>query len=177
MRYHGHLPFEGEIIWLTPGQGGRASGPPPTPREQDYAATAFVPPHTVETGLASFVVRVADQTAWRSWAVATWLVVDNSGEYAVAPGSVVVVTEGPRPVAFFRVAYVRPDPVPTALRDLDLESLIGCTEHDARRRVEVAGGVLRTYEGANSFLTADLVPRRVTARVENGHLVDVLGLG
>jgi len=66
VRYHDHLPFEGEIIWLTPEQGGRSSGPPPTPREQDYAATAFVPPHIVQSGLASFVVRVEDRTAWRS---------------------------------------------------------------------------------------------------------------
>jgi hypothetical protein len=48
VRYQGHLPFEGEVIWLTPEQGGRNSGPPPTPREQDCAATAFVPPRTVQ---------------------------------------------------------------------------------------------------------------------------------
>ena len=58
VHYQGHLPFEGEVVWLTPEQGGRSSGPPPTPAEQDYAATAFVPPRTVHTGLASFVMRV-----------------------------------------------------------------------------------------------------------------------
>jgi hypothetical protein len=151
------LPFEGEIVWLTPEQGGRASGPPPTPRGQDYAATAFVPPHAVQSGLASFVVQVEDRTAWRSRAFAGWLVVGNSGDRAVAPGTVIVVTEGPRPVAFFRVDYVRADPLPAALRNLDLNSLIGCTEDDARHRVETAGGVFRTYESENAALTLDLV--------------------
>jgi hypothetical protein len=174
VRYHGHLAFEGEIAWLTPDQGGRASGPP-TPRGQDYAATAFVPPHTVQSGLASFVVRVEDRTAWRSRAFAGWLLVDNSGDQAVAPGTVIVVTEGPRPVAFFRVDYVRADPLPAALRNLDLESLIGCTEDDARRRVETAGGVFRTYEGENPALTLDLVENRVMARVDAGKVVQVHG--
>jgi hypothetical protein len=177
VRYHGHLPFEGEIIWLTSAQGGRASGPPATPREQDYAATAIVPPHTVQSGLASFVVRVEDRAAWRSPAFAGWLLVDNSGDQAVAPGTVIVVTEGPLPVAFFRVDYVRADPLPPALRNLDLKSLIGCTDGDARRRVETAGGVLRTYEGENPALTLDLVENRVTARVDAGKIVQVRGLG
>jgi hypothetical protein len=93
------------------------------------------------------VVRAEDRTAWRSRAFAGWLLVDNSGDQAVVPGTVIVVAEGPRPVAFFRVDYVRADPLPAALRNLDLESLIGCTEDDARRRVEAAGGVFRSYEG------------------------------
>jgi len=173
VRYRGHLPFEGEIIWLTPEQGGRASGPPPTPRGQDYAATAFVPPHTERSGLASFVVRVEDRTAWRSRGFAGWLVVDDSGDQAVAAGTVIVVTEGPRPVAFFRVDYVRADP----LRNLDLTLLIGCTEHDARHRVEAAGGVLRTYEGENPALTLDLVENRVTARLDAGNVAEVRGFG
>ncbi len=177
MRYHDHLPFEGEIIWLTPEQGGRASGPPPTQREHDYAATAFVPPHSVQSGLASFVVRVEDRTAWRSRAFAGWLLVDNSGDQAVTPGTVIVVTEGPRPVAFFRVDHVRADPLPAALRNLDFKSLIGCTENDARRRVEAAGGVFRTYEGEDSALTTDLVEDRVTARVDAGTVVQVFGFG
>jgi hypothetical protein len=177
VRYRGHLPFEGEIIWLTPEQGGRASGPPPTPRGQDYAATAFVPPHTERSGLASFVVRVEDRTAWRSRGFAGWLVVDNSGDQAVAAGTVIVVTEGPRPVAFFRVDYVRADPLPAPLRNLDLTLLIGCTEDDARHRVEAAGGVLRTYEGENPALTLDLVENRVTARIDAGNLAEVHGFG
>jgi hypothetical protein len=73
-------------------------------------------------------------------AFASWLLVANSGDQAVGPGTVIVVTEGARPVALFRVDYVRADPLPSALRSLDLESLLGCTEEDARRRVETAGG-------------------------------------
>ena len=85
-------------------------------------------------GLASFVVRVEDRTAWRSRAFAGWPMVDNAGDQAVDPGTVIVVTEGPRPVAVFRVDHVHADPLPAVLRNLDLESLIGCTEDDARHR-------------------------------------------
>jgi hypothetical protein len=71
MRIEGRLPLTGEIVWLTPEQGGRASGPPATPEDHDYAATAFVPPSTATTGLASFVVRVHDRTTSRffEWSV------------------------------------------------------------------------------------------------------------
>ena len=68
------LPFLGRIVWLTADQGGRPSGPPATPVDRDYATTAFVPPHTVETGLASFVLRVKDPGDWTSAARAGWLV-------------------------------------------------------------------------------------------------------
>jgi len=170
-------PLRGEVIWLTPEQGGRSSGPPPTPAEQDYAATAFVAPHTVESGLASFVLRVEDRTAWRSRAFAAWLLVAKSGDQQVGPGTVIVVTEGPRLVAFFRVDHIRTDPLPSALRSLDLTTLIGCAEEDARHRIETAGGVLRTYEGENAALTTDLVENRVTARVDAGTVVAVHGFG
>lgn len=177
MRYQGHLPFAGEVVWLTPQQGGRSSGPPPTPAEQDYAAIAFVPPQTVQTGLASFVMRVEDRTAWRSRAFAGWLLVANSGEQEVGPGTVIVVTEGARSVAFFRADHVRVDPLPSALRGLDLDSLVGCTEDAARRRVDTAGGVLRTYEGENPALTVDLMENHVTVRVDAGTVVAVHGFG
>jgi hypothetical protein len=107
VRVAGDLSFVGEIVWLTSEQGGRSSGPPATPEDQDYAATAFVPPAAIEAGLASFVVRVSDRAAWRSRATAQWLIVVNEGVHRVHRGSVVVVTEGPRPVAFFHVAEVR----------------------------------------------------------------------
>ncbi|SOD72554.1 hypothetical protein SAMN05892883_1940 [Jatrophihabitans sp. GAS493] len=106
MRLHRPLRFRGEVVWLTPEQGGRKSGPPPTPADQDYAATAYVPPATVEEGLASFVLRVVDRSAWRSAAEGDWLVVPSEGEQWVQPGSVVVVTEGARPVAYFHVQNV-----------------------------------------------------------------------
>ena len=177
VRYRGHLPFEGEIIWLTPEQGGRASGPPPTPLEQDYAATAFVPPHTVQRGLASFFVRAEDRTAWRSRAAAGWLVVDNTGDQAVGPDTMIVITEGPRTVAYFHVEQVRPDPLPAALRALNRDSLVGRTEDDARRQVEAAGGVLRTYDADHPALTLDYVPVRITARAEAGRVIEVHGFG
>jgi hypothetical protein len=175
VRYHGHLPFEGEIVWLTPEQGGRVSGPPPTPLEQDYVATAFVPPHTAWSELASFVLRVDDRRAWRSRAFAGWLVVDNADDHAVAPSVLVVVTEGSRQVGFFRVDHVHTDPVPVALRALDLRSLVGCTEADARSRVEAAGGVFRTYDNEHPALTADYRSNRVTARIDDGTVAEVDG--
>ncbi|WP_194818633.1 hypothetical protein [Nocardia sp. XZ_19_385] len=104
MRFHGSLPFRGRIVWLTSDQGGRSSGPPPTPPDHDYAATAFVPPHSLAEGTASFALRVADRTAWCSPASAGWLIVENTGVYTVQVGSVVVITEGPRIVGYFHVS-------------------------------------------------------------------------
>ena len=43
----------GEVMWLTPEQGGQATGVPDLPH---LAAAGFVPPQTVETGLASFAL-------------------------------------------------------------------------------------------------------------------------
>ncbi len=106
MRFSGTLRFHGDVVWLTPEQGGRSSGPPPTPNDQDYAATAFVPPATVANGLASFVLRVVDRSAWRSEADGDWLIIENEGVYKIGEGSVVVITEGPRPVAYLTVRQV-----------------------------------------------------------------------
>lgn len=107
MRFPGDLPFVGNVVWLRPEEGGRSSGPPPTPPEHDYAATAFVPPHTADTGLASFILRVEDRAAWTSPATGGWLVVSNEDDQMVTPDTVVIVTEGHRPVAVFTVASVR----------------------------------------------------------------------
>jgi hypothetical protein len=100
------LPFLGRTVWLTADQGGRSSGPPVTPVDRDYAATAFVPPHTVETGLASFVLRAKDPGSWTSAAEAGWLVIQDDPRFHVHPGTVVVVTEGARNVAYFHVETV-----------------------------------------------------------------------
>ncbi len=108
MRIDGDLPLRGEVVWLTHDQGGRSTGPPLTPPDQDYAATAYVPPATASDGLASFVIRAADRRAWRSVATASWLVVDNEGIQRVEPGTVVIVTEGSHRVAYFHVAEVAP---------------------------------------------------------------------
>lgn len=71
----------------------------------DYVPNAYVPPHGIE-GLASILLRVQDRTAWCSPAAARWLVLDNVGAQEVRPGSVVVITEGPRRVAYFHVTEV-----------------------------------------------------------------------
>jgi hypothetical protein len=107
MRLDRVLPFHGHVVWLTPEQGGRSSGPPVTPGADDYAATAFVPPNTARSGLASFVLRVADRKAWVSAAEAAWLVDQGVPRFDVQPGSVVVVTEGPKVVAYFHVESVQ----------------------------------------------------------------------
>ncbi|CAN5620602.1 hypothetical protein BH10ACT10_BH10ACT10_10020 [soil metagenome] len=74
--------------------------------ERDYAANGFVPPLTVETGLASLVVRLASPGAWRSAADAGWLAGDYRYPHAVAAGDVIVVTEGPTIVGYFHVESV-----------------------------------------------------------------------
>ena len=53
------LRFHGIIVWLTEDQGGRPTGPPLPTAQRDYAANGYVPPLTVDTGLASLVVRPA----------------------------------------------------------------------------------------------------------------------
>jgi len=103
VKLEGPFPFRGEVVWLTEEQGGRTSGPPVADDRSDYAVTAFVPPATVSTGLASFVLRGFAAGAWRSSAEGCWLVVENRDEYSVVPGTVVAVTEGPRVVAYFIV--------------------------------------------------------------------------
>jgi hypothetical protein len=101
----GPCPFVGEVIWLTPEQGGRTKGPPPVDGPS-YAQVAHVPPETVESGSASFVLRGFEPGQWRSKAEGRWLVVENEGAQLVRPGSVVVITEGPTPVAYFTVHTV-----------------------------------------------------------------------
>ncbi len=100
------LRFHGTIIWLTEDQGGRSTGPPVPTAERDYAANGFVPPFTVDTGLASLVVRPATPGAWRSAADAGWLVGDYQYPHIVAAGDVIVVTEGPTIVGYFHVESV-----------------------------------------------------------------------
>jgi hypothetical protein len=106
----GLWPFRGTVVWLTLEQGGRVSGPPAPPAGEDYASTAFVPPRSVDEGLASFVLRGFQPGAWRSTAQARWLVPENIGDQGVKTGTVVVVTEGPRVVGYFHVEEVLTQP-------------------------------------------------------------------
>lgn len=108
MRVNGPLPFHGYVVWLTAEQGGRSSGPPRTPPDQDFAATGYVPPATAESALASVVLRVSDRTAWRSDADVRWLAVDNEPPHRAGPGDIIVVTEGARTVAYFHILHVDP---------------------------------------------------------------------
>ena len=102
----GRWPFYGRVLWLTPEQGGRSSGPPQPLTDRDYAHTAFVPPRTVADGLASFALRNFRDGAWASTAEGRWLIVENDGDQLVVPGTVIVCTEGPRVVAYFHVERV-----------------------------------------------------------------------
>jgi hypothetical protein len=104
MRFGEPFPFQGRVVWLTPEQGGRVSGPPAG--SGDYAATAYVPPQSAEEGLASFALRITDPQAWISLAEGAWLVPQDDPRFTVTPGAVLVVTEGPQPVAYFHVAAV-----------------------------------------------------------------------
>jgi hypothetical protein len=97
----------GSVIWLTPEQGGRGTGPPvPRLAWPYYAATAYVPPRTADTGLASFSLRNFDTGTWRSCAEGRWLAADAHNDQMVWPGSVIAVAEGPRVVAYFTVQHV-----------------------------------------------------------------------
>jgi hypothetical protein len=101
------FPFRGWVVWLTPEQGGSQTGPPvPRTTWPYYAATAYVLPHSADTGLASFVLRNFDADAWRSPAEGRWLVADVSREHLVKPGSVFAVTDGSRVVAYFTVQRI-----------------------------------------------------------------------
>jgi hypothetical protein len=100
------LRFHGSVVWLNEDQGGRPSGPPVPSRGRDYAANGFVPPLTVDTGLASLVVRPTTPGSWRSAADAGWLVGDYRYPHDVAAGDVIVVTEGPTIVGYFHVESV-----------------------------------------------------------------------
>jgi len=103
---NGPFPFFGEVVWLTPEQGGRVSGVPPVIDGLSYAHLAHVPPATSGTDSASFVLRGWDPTSWRSKAEGRWLLVENEGPQLVRPGSIVAIAEGPRLVAYFTVDTV-----------------------------------------------------------------------
>jgi hypothetical protein len=100
------LRFHGTVIWLTDDQGGRRTGPPVPTAERDHAANGFVPPLTLDNGLASLVVRPETPGAWRCGADAGWLVGDYPYPHDVGPGDVIVVSEEPTIVGYFHVESV-----------------------------------------------------------------------
>ena len=99
--------YRGTVVWLTPEQGGRRSGPPTDVGQWPYyAATGWLPPLTAAgDGLRSLLLRGFVSGQWRSPAEARWLVELEDYPQVVA-GSVLVVSEGPRPVGFFVVDHV-----------------------------------------------------------------------
>ncbi|MFK4086118.1 hypothetical protein ACI2LF_18545 [Kribbella sp. NPDC020789] len=102
----GSLAVRGMVVWLTPQQGGRVSGPPEPDYDYDYTGTAFLPPRTAEDGQAGVCLRRFAPGAWRT--PVEGILVPGQGNRAqqVIPGCLVVITEGVRPVAFLTVEEV-----------------------------------------------------------------------
>ena len=102
----GSLAVRGTVVWLTPQQGGRVSGPPEPDYDYDYTATAFLPPRTAEDGQAGIALRRFAPGAWRT--AAEGILVPGKGNRAqqVIPGCMVVITEGVRPVGLLTVEEV-----------------------------------------------------------------------
>jgi hypothetical protein len=124
----GSLSVRGMVVWLTPQQGGRVSGPPEPDYDYDYTATAYLPPRTAEDGQAGIALRRFAPGAWRS--PAEGILVPGKGNRAqqVVPGCIVVVTEGVRPVGLYTVEEVlalAPDgtPVVEPVPDLAITGL------------------------------------------------------
>jgi hypothetical protein len=101
--------YRGTVRWLTPEEGGRTTGPPCIhPTRQFYGANAYVPPFTARDGLASFLLRRFEPGALTSPAEGRWLRPGLGPFQHVEPDTVVIVTEGLRPVARFLVTEVLP---------------------------------------------------------------------
>jgi hypothetical protein len=103
----GSLSLRGTVVWLTPQQGGRVSGPPEPDYDYDYTATAYLPPRTAEDGQAGLVLRRFAPNAWRSPAEGLLVPGKDIRAQQVVPGCIVVVTEGLRPVGLFTVEEVQ----------------------------------------------------------------------
>jgi hypothetical protein len=102
----GSLAVRGTVVWLTPQQGGRVSGPPEPDYDYDYTATAYLPPRTADDGQAGIALRRFVPGAWRS--PAEGILVPGKGHRAqqVVPGCIVIITEGIRPVGLLTVEEV-----------------------------------------------------------------------
>lgn len=102
----GSLAVRGTVVWLTPQQGGRVSGPPEPDYDYDYTATAFLPPRTADEGQVGIALRRFAPGAWRSAAEGILVPAQGHRAQQVVPGCLVVVTEGTRPVGVFTVEEV-----------------------------------------------------------------------
>jgi hypothetical protein len=124
----GSLAVRGTVVWLTPQQGGRVSGPPEPDYDYDYTATAYLPPRTAEDGQAGLSLRRFAPGAWRT--PAEGILVPGKGNRAqqVVPGNLVVITEGVRPVGLLTVEEVHalaPDgtAIPERTPEIDITGL------------------------------------------------------
>jgi len=102
----GSLAVRGTVVWLTPQQGGRVSGPPEPDYDYDYTATAFLPPRTAEDGQAGIALRRFAPGAWRTPAEGILVPAKGNRAQQVIPGCMVVITEGVRPVGLLTVEEV-----------------------------------------------------------------------
>jgi hypothetical protein len=103
----GSLSLRGTVVWLTPQQGGRVSGPPEPDYDYDYTATAYLPPWTAADGQVGLTLRRFAPNAWRSPAEGLLVPGEDIHAQQVVPGCIVVVTEGLRPVGLFTVEEVQ----------------------------------------------------------------------
>ncbi|GAA1163452.1 hypothetical protein GCM10009630_71880 [Kribbella jejuensis] len=111
----GSLAVSGMMVWLTPQQGGRVSGPPEPDYDYDYTATAYLPPRTAEDGQVGVALRRFAPGAWRTPAEGILVPAKGNRAQQVIPGCIVVVTEGVRPVGLLTVEEVHvlaPDGTP-----------------------------------------------------------------
>jgi hypothetical protein len=102
----GSLAVRGTVVWLTPQQGGRVSGPPEPDYDYDYTATAYLPPRTADDGQAGIALRRFAPGAWRTQAEGLLVPAKGNRAQQVIPGCMVVITEGTRPVGLLTVEEV-----------------------------------------------------------------------
>jgi hypothetical protein len=102
----GPLTLRGTVVWLTPQQGGRAAGPPEPDYDTDYTATAFVPPRTSAEAQVGVALRRFAPGAWRSPAEGVLVPPPGTRPVHIAPGGIVVITEGERHVAVLTVEEI-----------------------------------------------------------------------
>jgi len=124
----GSLAVRGTVVWLTPQQGGRVSGPPEPDYDYDYTATAYLPPRSPEDGQAGIALRRFAPGAWRTPAEGILVPAKGNRAQQVVPGGIVVITEGVRPVGLLTVEEVHalaPDgtAIPEPKLDLHLPGL------------------------------------------------------
>lgn len=106
VEFTGSLLLRGTIVWFTPDQGGRVSGPPMPDYDYDYTATAYVPPRTADNLQAGIALSRFAPGAWRSPAEGLLAASPDARAQHISPGSIVVITEGTRPVGLFTIAEV-----------------------------------------------------------------------